>query len=116
MGQKRPYMPTRYKNWMANAKASLEHQVKFTAASSGVRFPLDGSNAVRIVFWGPMRGDLDNLSGSVLDAMNDLVIKDDNVKYISHLELQWLKEKTNKAKIEITVDALGVVSFEDQDG
>ena len=38
-------------------------------------------------FYGPQQGDLDNKLKSVLDAIVDLVIVDDNVKVVPHIAM-----------------------------
>jgi len=91
MGQSRPYNDPVYKKWIKNARA---HMTEFWT-----REPLEFVNNLHISFRGPARGDLDNRAGSVLDAGNGLIWKDDNVKVIGNMTLQWHHTKEKEAHI-----------------
>ena len=73
MGQVRPYMPKEYKAWMKDCRAQLAEQ--------WVDEPLDYIHWMGVTFYGPRRGDLDNLLGGLLDAGNELVWADDRVSH-----------------------------------
>jgi len=92
-GQARPYMPAAYKQWIKDARMHLGEW--WTDA------PLDHVDELAVHFYGPARGDLDNRVGSLLDAMNGLVITDDNVNVLPRIRLAFTKAKTADARIYI---------------
>jgi len=92
-GQARPYMPVTYKNWIKDARMHLSEW--------WVDEPLEHVQMMYVNFYGPARGDLDNRVGSLLDAMNGLVIKDDNVNVLPRMRLSFTKTKTAEACIVI---------------
>ena len=92
-GQARPYMPAAYKQWIKDARMHLGEW--WTDA------PLDHVDELAVHFYGPARGDLDNRVGSLLDAMNGLVIADDNVNVLPRIRLAFTKAKTADARIYI---------------
>lgn len=92
-GQKTPYMPQAYKKWKKLARAQL--------AEHWTDPPLKKIEVVAFKFFGPARGDLDNLIGAVLDAGNQLVWEDDRVSIISRMQGEHEKAKTNEQKIEV---------------
>ena len=92
-GQARPYMPVTYKNWIKDARMLLSEW--------WVEEPLEHVEMMDVHFYGPARGDLDNRVGSLCDAMNGLVIKDDNVNVLPRMRLSFTKAKTAKACIHI---------------
>ena len=92
-GQARPYMPVTYKNWIKDARMHLSEW--WTDA------PLDHVDELAVHFYGPARGDLDNRVGSLLDAMNGLVVVDDNVNVVPRMRLAFTKAKTADARIYI---------------
>lgn len=63
--------------------------------------PLGHVDELAVHFYGPARGDLDNRVGSLLDAMNGLVIVDDNVNVLPRMRLAFTKVKTADARIYI---------------
>ena len=92
-GQARPYMPVTYKNWIKDARMLLSEW--------WVEEPLEHVQMMDVHFYGPARGDLDNRVGSLCDAMNGLVIKDDNVNVLPRMRLSFTKAKTAEACIHI---------------
>ena len=92
-GQARPYMPVTYKNWIKDARMLLSEW--------WVEPPLEQVEMMDVHFYGPARGDLDNRVGSLCDAMNGLVIKDDNVNVLPRMRLSFTKAKTAEACIHI---------------
>ena len=91
--QKKPYMPATYKKWKSLVRAQL--------AEHWTDPPLQKVEVLTFKFFGPARGDLDNLMGAVLDAGNRLVWEDDRVSIISKLHGEHEKAKTDEQKIEI---------------
>ena len=92
-GQARPYMPASYKQWIKDARMYL--------GEWWTNPPLDHVHELAVHFYGPARGDLDNRVGSLLDAMNGLVIADDNVNVLPRIRLAFTKAKTADARIYI---------------
>ena len=92
-GQARPYMPASYKQWIKDARTHL--------GEWWANPPLDHVDELAVHFYGPARGDLDNRVGSLLDAMNGLVITDDNVNVLPRMRLSFTKAKTADARIYI---------------
>jgi len=92
-GQARPYMPAAYKQWIKDARMHLSEW--------WVDEPLEHVEMMDVHFYGPARGDLDNRVGSLCDAMNGLVIKDDNVNVLPRMRLSFTKAKTTEACIHI---------------
>ena len=92
-GQARPYMPASYKQWIKDARMHL--------GEWWTNPPLDHVDELAVHFYGPARGDLDNRVGSLLDAMNGLVITDDNVNVLPRMRLAFTKAKTADARIYI---------------
>ncbi len=90
-GQARPYMPAAYKQWIKDARMHLSEW--WTDA------PLDNVDELAVRFYGPARGDLDNRVGSLLDAMNGLVIVDDNVNVLPRMRIAFTKARTADARI-----------------
>ncbi len=86
-------MPVTYKNWIKDARMLLSEW--------WVEPPLSYVDELAVHFYGPARGDLDNRVGSLLDAMNGLVIVDDNVNVVPRLRLAFTKAKTAEARIYI---------------
>jgi Holliday junction resolvase RusA-like endonuclease len=86
------YHPHRYQHWKRDAITSLTLQ----AVELGLNEPLSGV-AIKIQLVGKhsRRGDLDNIAGSVLDALVQAgILKDDSLSVVSGLAiaLQWSKE------------------------
>ena len=95
MGQKRPYNPPQYKNWLKEAKFYLQNQWKLK--------PLTTVHRLEIFFRGAEIGDLDNKSGSVMDAAKNILWIDDSVKVIPNLYLSFTKVKLKDSHIIIKV-------------
>lgn len=94
------FMPHRYQQWKREAITALILQ----AQEMGLAQPLSAA-AVNITLLGkhPRRGDLDNISGSILDALvQSGVLKDDSVAVVWSLAiaLYWSKESPS---VEITL-------------
>ena len=95
MGQTRPYMPKEYKAWMKDCRAQLAEQ--------WVDEPLDYIHWMGVTFYGPRRGDLDNLLGGVMDAGSSLVWVDDKVTHIDNVHVRHVKASTKDARIIIKI-------------
>tara|TARA_B100001113_G_C20958785_1_gene556516 strand:- start:36 stop:413 length:378 start_codon:yes stop_codon:yes gene_type:complete len=95
MGQKRPYNPPQYKNWLKEAKFYLQNQWKLE--------PLTTVHRLEIFFRGAEIGDLDNKSGSVMDAAKNILWIDDSVKVIPNLHLFFKKVKLKDSHIIIKI-------------
>jgi len=95
MGQKRPYNPPQYKTWLKEAKAELKQQWSFE--------PLKKVQRLDLFFRGAEMGDLDNKSGSVMDAAKNILWIDDNVKVIPNLNLSFKKVKLKDSHIIIQI-------------
>ncbi len=63
--------------------------------------PLEHVQEMAVHFYGPARGDLDNRVGALLDAMNGIVITDDNVNVLPRMRLSFTKAKTADARIYV---------------
>tara|TARA_B100001250_G_C19705080_1_gene746580 strand:- start:460 stop:852 length:393 start_codon:yes stop_codon:yes gene_type:complete len=106
-GQARPYMDPSYKKW--------KKDVWSLASEFWTEKPLEKCNAIIVVFYGPARGDIDNLIGGLLDALVSVkekgkqpyeprLFKDDNVKVINDIHMRWMHEpKAAKAHIHFMV-------------
>jgi Holliday junction resolvase RusA-like endonuclease len=86
------YLPSKYRNWRTFANFSLLEQSR----TFGITQPLEGV-AVQIDLMGkhPVRGDLDNIAGSILDALvSAQVLRDDSIRVVTKLAiaLHWSKE------------------------
>tara|TARA_R100000234_G_scaffold40837_1_gene24462 strand:- start:740 stop:1114 length:375 start_codon:yes stop_codon:yes gene_type:complete len=95
MGQKRPYNPPQYKSWLKEAKVHLKEQWKLE--------PLTKVHRLDIFFRGAEMGDLDNKSGSVMDAAKNILWTDDSVKVIPNLNLSFTKVKIKDSHIIIQI-------------
>ena len=92
-GQARPYTDSVYKAWLKDARTLLSEW--------WVDPPLEHVQVMDVHFYGPARGDLDNRVGALCDAMNGIVIKDDNVNVLPRMNLTFTKAKTSEACIFI---------------
>ena len=91
----RPYMPATY----VNCKASLRGLM-----GEWWTMPPRSSIAVLVInFYGPARGDLDNMAGAVLDAGNGLIWIDDRVSVIRSMALRFTKTKPQDSSIHLKV-------------
>ncbi len=91
------YHDANYKNWLTRAKIDLKSQYKGK--------PIEKTDGVEILIESPTaRGDLDNLIGSVLDALQEMrikqkktqliipgILKNDNLTVISNLRAYWMR-------------------------
>ena len=93
MGQSRPYMPAEYKAWMKNARAQLAEQ--------WVDEPLTYVRWMGVTFYGPRRGDIDNLLGGLLDAGNSLIWADDRVSNIDNVHIRHVRASAKDAHIKV---------------
>jgi len=74
------YLPQRYQDWQRLAIAELLLQISD-------RSPLQYPIRVKITLQGKHRGDIDNLSGSCLDALvKSGILKDDRLSCLGQLE------------------------------
>jgi Holliday junction resolvase RusA-like endonuclease len=95
MGQSRPYTDKVYKEWLGQCRALMGEW--WTAP------PLTHINCLICRFYGPARGDLDNRLGSVLDAGNGLIWKDDNVTVIGNIAMHWTHASPKEASIYMKI-------------
>ena len=91
----RPYMPPAYMQWKANVRAQL--------AEWWCEPPLEQVNCLVLTFYGPARGDLDNLAGAVLDSGNGLVWTDDRVSVLPAMALRFNRAPKDKQMIYLKV-------------
>jgi len=85
------YMPEAYVNWKANLRGLMGEW--WTSP------PLAHINVIVFTFHGPARGDLDNLTGAVLDSGNGLIWVDDKVTVIRSMAVRWKKAKPADSSI-----------------
>ena len=89
------YNCPKYKAWKLNFRAFVSEWWIWP--------PLDHVNVMCVHFYGPQQGDLDNKLKSVLDAIVDLVIVDDNVKVVPHNAMKWFKASKADAHLYLKV-------------
>ena len=89
------YLPKRYRNWKQSAIESLKSQLPPNhqpIERCGIAIQLHGSH----------RGDLDNLSGSILDALvQSEAIVDDRLRIVNELTVKHFPGKEKFASIEV---------------
>lgn len=94
------YMPQEYINWKNNAIANLAEQKLHYL----IDMPIDYFNIIILITGNQNRnGDLDNIAGSILDALVQArVIQNDN---LNHVDTQLLKflPSTKEVKTYITI-------------
>jgi Holliday junction resolvase RusA-like endonuclease len=90
-GGGRPYMPPAYMKWKANLRGQMGEWWTLP--------PLTKVNVLVLTFSGPARGDLDNLTGAVLDSGNQLIWADDRVNVITSIAARWKKCKPADSSI-----------------
>lgn len=99
------FMPHSYQNWKRNAIASLRSQ----CPSSGLK-----GVEVAIVLRGKhsRRGDLDNISGSILDALVQAgILQNDNLVYVTALSVRLEYGKSEPiALVQISGKGVGTVA------
>lgn len=94
------YHPHRYRDW----KSATIFTFRAQAVELGLTTPLSGVEiTIQLLGKHPRRGDLDNIAGSILDALvQSGVLKDDSLSVVSSLAiaLQW-SQQTPIVQIEI---------------
>jgi Holliday junction resolvase RusA-like endonuclease len=95
MGQSRPYTDKVYKEWLGRCRALM--------GEWWANPPLAHINCLICHFYGPARGDLDNRLGSLLDAGNGLIWKDDNVTVIGSVAMRWTHASPKNASIYMKI-------------
>lgn len=92
------YLPPRYRLWKQDAIAQLLPQRPIEPHSRVL---------VKIILVGKHRGDLDNLSGAILDALVQAgVIVDDSVMHIPALSVRYLPDAKQQAHARILIRSL----------
>lgn len=94
----RAYMPQNYRDWKNGAIADLcqQYQGESLTSLSGVLIALTGKHS--------RRGDLDNIAGSVLDALVQAgILANDNLVVVPKLsiELQYNKKQPPSTTIRL---------------
>ena len=93
-GQSRPYMSRNYKLWMKDCVAVLEEWWPWP--------PLQKVDHITIEHHGAARGDLDNKTGAVMDALvKAKVIIDDNVNVVPRRKEVFVKASTKDSHIVV---------------
>lgn len=90
------YTDKAYRDWLTEAIKQFEAQYDgpTITKTTYVSIEMYGNSA---------RSDIDNLSGSVLDAMvKAKVIKNDNLTIIDDLRIKWYRSKDPVIEIEIS--------------
>jgi Holliday junction resolvase RusA-like endonuclease len=91
------YLPDGYRLWRETATWELRSQ----ANQMGVREPIQRSS-ITIHLYGSHRGDLDNLAGSVLDALVLAgILQDDHLTSVYRLVVEACRGKRKTTQIEI---------------
>ena len=86
-------MPKSYMAWKKNLRALMAEWWSVP--------PLENVPAIRLTFFGPARGDLDNLMGAVLDSGNGVIWIDDRVSVIEAIEGRFVKAKKSDSAIHL---------------
>lgn len=93
------FMPQNYRCWKTLAINRMKQQYQGqTLQQAAVSIVLTGKH--------PRRGDLDNLSGSILDALVQAnILRDDNMTVVSSLSirLEWDKKTEPVAIVQLTL-------------
>ena len=96
-GQRRPYMSRNYKLWMKDCVAVMQEW--------WVLPPLQKVEHIHIEHHGAARGDLDNKTGAVMDALvKAKVIIDDNVTVVDDRTERFVKAKVKEAHIIVRLE------------
>jgi len=96
------YLSPNYLNWKKDAIINFKIQIK----NMNIITPLKNI-FLKIYYYGPIRGDADNISGSIMDALIEAsIIEDDSVKYISKLYFEFSKTTIQKAHSIIIMELL----------
>ena len=98
LGKGRGYLPANYRQWREGAQVQLLSQPRPDTPLEGV--------AITITLTGKhsRRGDSDNISGSILDALVSAgILREDNLKCVPSLSLTLTYSKDDPlAEIEIS--------------
>ena len=96
-GQSRPYMSRNYKLWMKDCVAVMQEW--------WVLPPLQKVEHIHIEHHGAARGDLDNKTGAVMDALvKAKVIIDDNVTVVDDRTERFVKASVKNSHIIVRLD------------
>jgi len=88
------YLPGNYRTWKQGAILELTQQ----ARHQGLVLPIPCPVSIDIHYSGHARGDSDNLSGSILDALTGAkVLADDSVIHVPRLCFVFEKAPANRA-------------------
>ncbi|MFB6276219.1 MAG: RusA family crossover junction endodeoxyribonuclease [Halothece sp.] len=96
---KTSYLPSNYRQWKEDAKTQLASQSipDEPLEEVSVSITLSGKHS--------RRGDLDNLAGSILDALvASQIIRDDNLKCVSGLSVQLNYSAKDDPTAQITIE------------
>jgi Holliday junction resolvase RusA-like endonuclease len=96
IGSKGAYLPERYRDWKNQAIIELTMQMR----------PINAIErcAINIEIGKVQRGDLDNIAGSILDALvQSGILLDDRISCVYRLSIEHNLSAPNGAKIEITI-------------
>ena len=95
LGRGRAYLPENYRNWKDNAIIELLTQVQPIAPITRAQ--------ISIQIFGSMRGDIDNISGSILDSLVQAgILLDDRLSVVSKLSIEHHQAKIPRCSIDIT--------------
>jgi Holliday junction resolvase RusA-like endonuclease len=81
------------KQYMVNRKEMIRQM-----REQYVGEPLEGPLRLEVDLYGEGRGDADNILGSLMDAGNGVLWKDDRVSIISEIEVSWHRAKKVDSK------------------
>ena len=96
-GQSRPYMSRNYKLWMKDCVAVMQEW--------WVGPPLQKVDFIHIEHHGAARGDLDNKTGAVMDALVKAnVIIDDNVTVVDNRTERFVKASVKNSHIIVRLE------------
>jgi len=96
-GQSRPYMSRNYKLWMKDCVAVMQEW--------WVLPPLQKVEHIHIEHHGAARGDLDNKTGAVMDALvKAKVIIDDNVTVVDDRTERFVKASVKNSHIIVRLE------------
>ena len=96
-GQSRPYMSRNYKLWMKDCVAVMQEWWPWP--------PLQKVEHIHIEHHGAARGDLDNKTGAVMDALvKAKVIIDDNVTVVGDRTERFVKASTKDSHIIVRLE------------
>ena len=96
-GQSRPYMSRNYKLWMKDCVAVMQEW--------WIGPPLQKVDFIHIEHHGAARGDLDNKTGAVMDALVKAnVIIDDNVTVVDNRTERFVKASVKNSHIIVRLE------------